>query len=264
MIAADIRSIGLLCPGLASWQAAVPVLAGRTRYRAGALDVPESTLLSRSERRRSTAFTRLAMAAAEAALAGAATDGRDLPSVFASGSGDMDVIDKICTSLMEPDRPISPTHFHNSVHNAAAGHWAIAARCMQPSISLSAHDGTFAVGLLEAAATVSVDATSVLLVACDIPPPFPLAERQPLLAPFAVALLLAPPLAPGERLARLRLARAASGSEDRLADAGLEALRIGNPSARSLPLLAAIARGGAAEVTLGAAPASRLRVAVEP
>lgn len=264
MIAADVRSIGLLGPGLASWQAAAPVLAGRTRYCAGALDVPEPTLLSRSERRRSTAFTRLAMAAAEAALAGAATDGRDVASVFASGSGDMDVIDKICTSLMEPDRPISPTHFHNSVHNAAAGHWAIAAGCMQPSISLSAHDSTFAAGLLEATATVHVDGASVLLVACDVPPPFPLAERQPLLAPFAVALLLAPPLAPGERLARLRMARAASGSEDRLADAGLEALRAGNPSARSLPLLAAIARGGAAEVTLGAAPASRLRVAVEP
>ncbi|MBL8668665.1 MAG: beta-ketoacyl synthase chain length factor [Rhodospirillales bacterium] len=265
MIRCDIRSIGLICPGLPSWRDAVPVLTGRAAYLPGALEIPDPKLLSPSERRRSTAFTKLAMAAGEAALADAGTDGHSLTSVFASGSGDMDVIDKICTSLMEPDRPISPTHFHNSVHNATAGHWAIAARCREPSISLSAHDSTFAAGLLEAGATVSVDHVSVLLIACDVPPPFPLAEKQPMLAAFAVALLLSPPGTWAGRLARLRIAAEGSAAgEDRLSDPGLEALRTGNPSARSLPLLAAIAGSSAGEVSIGSDPGARLRVAVEP
>jgi len=45
-----------------------------------------------------------------------------LPSVFASSGGDGHNCHEICQALSLEERLISPTRFHNSVHNAAAGY----------------------------------------------------------------------------------------------------------------------------------------------
>lgn len=167
-------------------------------------------------------------------------------------------------ALTQPDRPVSPTHFHQSVHNTPAGYWAIATGCMEPSLSLSAYDGSLVAGLREAAALAWTDQARVLLVVYDPPMPFPLAERRQIVAPFGVALLLNP-AATASRLALLRLESGASEqAADRLEDEGLERLRAGNPAARGLPLLCAIARRAAGRVILSAGADVALRVEVEP
>ncbi|MBS1246065.1 MAG: hypothetical protein H6R47_264 [Proteobacteria bacterium] len=50
----------------------------------------------------------------------------------------------------------------------------------------------------------------------------------------------------------------------RLPDAGLDGLRTGNPAARVLPLLAALARNEAAELFLPYVHSQALRVNVQP
>ena len=50
------------------------------------------------------------------------------PTVFTSSSGDGDNVHEICETLAAADRQVSPTRFHNSVHNAPAGYWSIATR----------------------------------------------------------------------------------------------------------------------------------------
>ena len=45
---------------------------------------------------------------------------------------------------------ISPTRFHNSVHNAAAGYWGIATGATAAANALCAYDASFGAGLLEA------------------------------------------------------------------------------------------------------------------
>ena len=90
------------------------------------------------------------------------------------------------------ERDVSPTRFHNSVHNAPAGYWSIATGARGPSTSLCAHESSFAAGLLEAAIQAHAEATRVLLIAYDLPHPFPLSAVAPVSAPFGVALLLAP------------------------------------------------------------------------
>ena len=58
--------------------------------------------------------------------------GRDpatLPSVFTSAHGDLAVNDYMSSTLATQPTAISPTRFHNSVHNAAAGYWTIATGC---------------------------------------------------------------------------------------------------------------------------------------
>ena len=256
-----VEAVGLMAPGLAGWTTSQAVLAGQRPYVAEPMPAAMATLLPANERRRVTATIKLALQVAQEAMAQADIDAGAVRTVFASSGGDSEILDKICVALTQPDRPVSPTHFHQSVHNTPAGYWAIATGCMQPSLSLSAYDDSFAAGLREAAALAWADQTRVLLVAYDLPPPFPLVERRMIVAPFAVALLLNP--AQGYRLAPLRLESGANQPANRLDDAGLEQLRAGNPAARGLPLLCAIARRKAGRVVLSDGGVS-LSVEIEP
>ncbi|MCC6135253.1 MAG: beta-ketoacyl synthase chain length factor [Candidatus Contendobacter sp.] len=237
----SVESVGLLAPGLIGWLASRAILTGEQPYLASPMPAPSTALLPPNERRRVTGLVKLALHVAQEAITQASADPQTVCSVFASSGGDSEVLDKICTALTLPDRPVSPTHFHQSVHNATTGYWSIATRCPQPSLSLSAYDSSFMSGLLEAATLAWAEAALVLLVAYDVPQPFPLSEQRVIIAPFGVALLLSPE--PGEqRLATLHLTPTAAPTATTSADPELERLRIGNPAARCLPLLQAIAR----------------------
>ncbi len=259
----QVEGVGLMAPGLAGWPNGRAVLAGARPYVSEAIPTAIAALLPANERRRTTATVKLALQVAQEAALHADIAPNTTPTVLASSGGDSEVLDKICAALTLPDRPVSPTHFHHSVHNTPAGYWSIATRCAAASLSLSAYDDSFAAGLMEAAALAWMDRTRVLLVAYDLPPPFPLSECREIVAPFAVALALNP--APtGRRLATLRLTRNAERSASRLDDPPLEALRLGNPAARSLPLLRAIAHSIASRVTLSTGESGGLELEIEP
>lgn len=258
-----VEAVGLMAPGLAGWTASQVVLAGQQPYVAAPMPATMATLLPANERRRVTVTIKLALQVAQEAMARTDFDAGAVRAVFASSSGDSEILDKICIALTQPDRPVSPTHFHQSVHNTPAGYWAIATGCMQPSLSLAAYDSSFAAGLREAAALAWADQARVLLVAYDLPLPVSLAERRKVVAPFGVALLLNPAL-PANRLALLRLAASGDEPADRLDDEGLERLRSGNPAARSLPLLCAMAQSAARQVILSDDDSATLRVEIEP
>src|SRR3546814_8342283 len=78
-------------------------------------------------------------------------------------------MDYMCATLTGEPRSISPTKFHNSVHNAAAGYWTIGSGCMHASTAVSAFDASFAQGLVEALAQLAEGAEAVLLAAYDGP-----------------------------------------------------------------------------------------------
>jgi hypothetical protein len=173
----------------------------------------------------------------------AEVDATEVASVFASSDGETDVLDRLCTALAAPQRTISPTLFHHSVHNAASGYWGIATGSQQSSTVLACYDSSFCAALLEAAAYAQIEERPVLLVAYDLPPPPPLYAARPLRGGFAAALLLTRTPSP-RNLARFDLALTNNLSEETTSmdDERLEALRNGNHAARSLPLLAAIVR----------------------
>jgi hypothetical protein len=220
-------------------------------------------LLPPNERRRTTRVIRLALRVAEEALENADQDAAQVRVVLTSSAGDGEIIHKICSALLLPDRPVSPTDFHNSVHNAPGGYWSIATGCRQPSVSLSAHQHSFSAGLLEAATQVWVEQAPTLLVAYDHPPPFPLSEACPIEVPFATALVLMPAQTLCSQY-RLELALTGDGGESRLADGRLEALRVTNPAARSLALLQALARRQPRQVMLPYLSGRRLGVSCYP
>ncbi len=262
-LTAYIDGIGLIGPGLADWPAACDVLKGGTPYQPQKTVIPAPAMLPPAERRRCGPIVKLSLAVGYQAAAAAARDVASLATVFSASGGDGGNCHEICEMLASSDRQISPTRFHNSVHNAAAGYWSIASGSMAPSSVLCAFDGSFGAGLLEALAQVVVDKAPVLLIACDTTYPEPLRKTRPIPDEFGVALAFSPH-ATGNSLARITLATSATQAASQMDDAALEQLRQAIPAARSLPLLQAIARHDAATLVLDYLDDNRLRVDVAP
>ena len=262
-----LRGIGLLGPGLADWAGGRAALAApEEHWQQSATVLPAPARLPAAERRRVGAVVKLAMAVADQACAQAGADVQALATVFAASSGDANNCHEICMALATPERLVSPTRFTNSVHNAAAGYWHIATASRAPSTSLSAYDASFAAGLLEAAVQSQTDRRPVLLVAGDVPYPEPLQGARPMPDAFGAALLVdAAPDAPADgALATLELSLVADAPPTRCTHAGLDALRLGIPAARGLPLLQALAGGKAAETVVEYLPGLALAVRVQP
>ncbi len=242
MIDIYLAGIGLCAPGMLDWASGSAVLRGEMPI-SDEQPKPVATLLPPAERRRSSQATRFALQAGQEAITHAGISATQAAVVFASSDGDGENLHHILESLAQPEHEVSPTRFHNSVHNAAAGYWNIATGARTPANSIAAYDDSFAAGLLEAAVQAAAENIPVLLVAFDLPLPTPLHEVRPTAAPFAVALLLT--TQPDNALARLRISleawnRTAARS---CRNPELESLRCGNPAARALPLLQAVATG---------------------
>ena len=259
-LTAYIEGIGLLGPGLSGWSDSQAMLSGQLPYQAQKTRLPSPELLPAAERRRSGAIVKLTLATGLEAIAAAGLDAATLPTVFSSSGGDGENCHAICQMLASNDRQISPTRFHNSVHNAAAGYWSIATGAMASSSVLCAFDACFGAGLLEALTQVVVDNTRSVLLACDTPYPEPLYSARPIPDSFGIALVLAPQPS-AQALAKISLSLT-DANADRLDDTGLESLRLAIPAARGLPLLRAIALKQSQRVALDYLGSTRIAVEV--
>ena len=259
-----VEGVGLLGPGLDGWATGRDMLAGDAAYISAPTIMRVCDMLPAAERRRAGVPIKLALAVGKEAFLHAGRDTRTASTVFTSSGGDNDNVHAINSILATAPREMSPTRFHNSVHNAAAGYWCIAAGSHEPSTSLCAYDASFAAGLLESAAQVTVDGVVVALIAYDHPYPEPLHAVRPITSVFGMALILAPQR--GERSLAMLEVEYVSGKADETAmrDAGLEALRLGVPAARGLPLLSALAAGKAAQINIGYFEGNHLHVRVTP
>lgn len=258
-----IAGVAVLGAGLPGWAASEPTLAGTAPWSAGDMVPPPPALLSPTERRRTSPAVRLALAVAAEATAGV-EDRAALETVFASSNGDGAVVGGILEALHAPGGiALSPTQFHNSVHNSAAGYWHIAVGSTAPSVSLGGHDGSFAAGLLAAVMAVVTRGTSVLLCAYDLPLPSPLAAVRPTGPGFAAALVLRPEPVAGA-MAALSLRHVAEPAPPAPPGDALDSLAEGNPAARALPLLRAMAARRAARIDLPLTANSHLAIELAP
>ena len=238
-----VEGVGLLAPGLDDWAQARSAFAGTLTVVPARTRIPAPLSLPAAERRRAGHAVKAAIAVGRQALEPSGMPATDLATVFASSGGDSANCHEICAALATSDRVISPTRFHNSVHNAPSGYWSISARSMATSSVVCAYDGSFAAGLLEAMTQVVTEKQPALLMAYDTDYPEPLFSVRPIPDTVGLALLLSPQA--GEHsLGRLTLERDAAftaDAADRLEDSALEALRCAFPAARGLPLLRALA-----------------------
>lgn len=236
-LTAYIENIGLTGPGLDNWPASCAILRGEQPYQFKKALLPVPMQLPSAERRRCGPIIKLSLAVGQEA--GAGRDLSLMPTIFSASGGDGDNCHAICEMLASDDRQISPTRFHNSVHNAAAGYWSIAMKSMATASVLCGFDATFGVGLLEAIAQTITDQTETLLIACDTAYPEPLQSARPIGGELGVGLLLSPQRTAAS-LASIRVSLSSAPAEH-LDDIELERLRTSIPAARCLPLMHAIA-----------------------
>lgn len=250
MLSFHLESPAVAAPGLEDWSSSRQVLAGRSPYRATPVPDYVPRILPPTAQRRCSTSTRQAVQVAQDSLAGSTYPADAMTAVFASSVGDPELVDRMCRSLALSTPVISPTQFHNSVHNAPAGYWSIATGSLQPTTCLAAYDGTFAAGLLAAAVRSHAEGRPTMLVAYDQPHPEPLNRCRVLSAAFSTAMILTSEQTSSSLLGcRLTLA-------DRqvqlttMETPALEDFRNSCPAARSLPLLARLAAPAESEITL--------------
>ena len=264
-----VEGVGVLGPGLKDWESSREIFSGAQAYSAAPTLLTASELLPAAERRRTGVPVKLALAVGSAAFRHAQRDAGQTASVFTSSGGDGDNVHHICETLAIAAAEVSPTRFHNSVHNAAAGYWSIATGAQQASTSICAHDMSFGAGLLEAATQAVVDQMAVGLIAYDHAYPEPLHAVRPIGGNFAVALVLNASATP-QALASLDIELLpmpfTSGEYEMSAlhEPGLEQLRQTIPAARALPLLQVLARGNAGVVGLEYVAGNALQIRVTP
>lgn len=235
-----IEAIGAIGPGANNWPEWRSILRKKVAYQPARTVNPVLNVLPSAERRRVGIGVKIALASGLEALAAAGIDPSSMTTVFCSSGGDGENCHLICEALASSDRMISPTRFHNSVHNAPSGYWGIASGAMLPSTSLCAYDAGFAVGLLEAAVQCSVEKRPVLLVVYDTPYPEPIHGVRPVADQFAISILLTPDVTQGSITAiDVSLEKTPSTTME---SSELENVRVGIPAARGLPLMKVLAQ----------------------
>lgn len=253
-----IEGVGVWSPHLANFAALRDILSGAAPNPPGSR--PSATMLPPNERRRAPQSVLLAVEVAQQAVMMSERDAATLPCVFASSHGDQATTDYMCSALAKNPLELSPTRFHNSVHNAPVGYWTIAVGCLAASTAVAAQRASFGAGLLEAASQLWCEEQPILLACVDTDGAGPLREVTGCSEAFGCALVLAPEHT-ANTLARIDLQLSPTRADTPLPEP-LATWRENNPSAPALALLALLAQGSGS-CQLAAAPALGLQVDLE-
>jgi hypothetical protein len=187
-----INGIGLWGRGLTEWQDFVNGLQQGFSEPPADPGKPGPTSIPARERRRAPLAVKLAVEVINQAATMAKQDESELCSVFASAMGDSHITDYICRTLAGEQKMLSPTKFHNSVHNSTSGYWSISTGSRLPSTFVSAFNDSFAAALLEAATIALSENRPTALAIYDVAFGQPLHDICPASEDFAAAFIVSP------------------------------------------------------------------------
>ncbi|MBI5545539.1 MAG: beta-ketoacyl synthase chain length factor [Deltaproteobacteria bacterium] len=255
----------LYVSGVGLWAPGYPDAAAFARRQSDpAASAPAATLFASGMRRRTSLITRAACEALTQAVKQASADPAKLPSVYTSAYGEIvTTLEMLQQMATEPEGLPSPTRFHNSVHNTAAGYASIASVNRAFSTSLAGGPRSVAMGMVESVALLAERGGELALVALDEPPPAPFAPASPYPA-LAVAFHLSAEPRPGS-LARLtKLGRMnEEGPRQGGPPYSLEPFT-GHPCAAALLLAEALVNRKAGSVPLSLSGSDDWAIEVEP
>ena len=259
MASVDLAGVGLWSESFSGWEQFLALASGEAVEADTKL---QPQLISPRERRRAPHFVKMAVEAMDQACSMAGVDRASVATVFASGMGDMQITDYMCRTLATMPRTISPTKFHNSVHNAATGYWSIATGSHAPANAISGYDHCSSIALIEAATQVIDEDRPVLVGVQETAAPQPFKSVYDSDRPLSVALLLAPPGSMPSALCTLKLevTRAEPAQPAHAAPTGVDLS--GNFAGELLELLQAVASDNDVRVVLPVSGSARLAVDV--
>lgn len=264
-----VVGIGAWGPGFSDW----PTL--QTLLRDGVSDAPLTVanpapqIIPANERRRAPLPVKIAVEVSWQALQQSGLAAGDVACVFGSGLGDTEITDYMCRVLTTELKQLSPTKFHNSVHNAAAGYWTISSGCMKSANSIAAYHQTAGLALLEGISQCVLQQEPVLITLFDTEAHATYRQIFPCEQSFGAAILVQPMSAQAgdDKPVVLTLTDEQHAAAVEFADPLLAKLAATNPAAGILGLLSLLAQppsGQAARTSLGVGPARTISLTVEP
>ena len=266
LVGADLVGIGAWGPAFNNWPELQALFANPSigEDLQWATQVPKPEIIPANERRRAPLPVRAAVEVSWQALQQAGLPSSDVACVFGSGLGDTEITDYMCRVLTTAEKQLSPTKFHNSVHNAAAGYWTISTGCMKSANSIAAYQNTAGLALLEAMIQCQQHSEPVLVTLFDTAAHDAYRQIFACEHSFAVALLLVPAGSASSPIARLTLGdeNTAAVVEPQLPSTQLAALYRDNPSAKVLGLLQQLATKQAGQASFALSPARVLNLEV--
>ena len=188
----QILGVGAWGTGFLNWNDLSDILLGYSEGEEGLAKAPKPEVIPANERRRAPLPVRLAVESSWQAVQNAGLDPVDLPCVFVSGIGDTQLTDYMCRVLAGENKALSPTKFHNSVHNAAAGYWTISTGCMQAANSVAGFQESVSLTLMEALVQCQTENKPLLLTFYDAPSSEVLKELLKNEDPFSASIVIAP------------------------------------------------------------------------
>lgn len=255
----DIVGVGVWSEYFSNWDEFCSVLAGGASPQVAALK-PE--LIAAKERRRAPLFVKMAVEVMDQACRMGAREPSEVATVFASVYGDMQITDYMCHTLDASPRTVSPTRFHNSVHNASIGYWAIATQSQRPANAISAYLHSASMALLEGAIQALEEDTPVLVCVQELASPATIKPIYDSEQPFSTALLLTPPAYCAAPLASVRIGVSNQKYEFPKSPEIPGVDWSSNLGARLVPLLAALATAGDVKMHLPITASSSLSLAI--
>lgn len=266
LVGADLVGIGAWGPAFNNWaelQAlfANPAVGEDLQW---ATQVPKPEIIPANERRRAPLPVRAAVEVSWQALQQSGLVSGDVACVFGSGLGDTEITDYMCRVLTTTEKQLSPTKFHNSVHNAAAGYWTISTGCMKAANSIAAYQNTAGLSLLEAIIQCQQHQEPLLITLFDTAAHDAYRQIFACEHSFAAALLIVPVGSAASPIARLTMGddSAATPAAPVFAHKLLGNLYRDNPAAKVLGLLQQLAAKKAGQSCFTISPARALNLDV--
>ena len=178
-----VRGIGFFSPGFRDVRA---WCRGDPDPDAG---TPKASLLAGPLRRRASLLTRIGVDVLQQAIAGAGCDPETTVSVWGTAHGEHSMAVALLAMMRRREGKLSPTQFHNSVHNTASGYASIATANGSASTTLTGGPELVFSAFLEAWCHLEAGAGDVALVLADEPLEGPFEGREAC-APLAIAFCL--------------------------------------------------------------------------
>ncbi len=233
----QLIGLGVWGPGFSNWAEFKSQIENPSAELTTSSPKPE--IIPANERRRSPLAVRAAVETSWQALQQSGLKSSDVACVFGSGLGDTDITDYMCRVLTTAEKQLSPTKFHNSVHNAAAGYWTISSGCMKSANSIAAYHDTVGTCLLEAMIQSVQHNEPVLVTVFDTEVQQTWKQIFPSDQSFAASLLICPEnFSVNKSLAKIKFSSMSSDNPDVSGlPESMQALYQQNPAAKILPLL---------------------------
>lgn len=236
-----IIGCGAWGPGFTDWDSLSSLLTSNQQPEL-TFTKPAPQIIPANERRRAPLLVKMAVETSWQAVSASRLSPQNVACVFGSGLGDTDITDYLCKALTTDLKQLSPTKFHNSVHNTAAGYWTISTACMEAANSIAAYQHTAGMVMLEALCQCIEQEQPVLITLYDTEVSLVLRELFPCEHNIALSLLIAPVQSGYPNPLILSVATETTANCLRpLRNPALEKIKNTNPAAQLLNLMENIA-----------------------